>query len=809
MTTGSQPPASRSSLFPAPDGPVPEREDPRQLAARVVHAVYRLVKGCMLHAESNQAVTQLVEFTVNSVHQYCQVAGVQNVSILFAAKTVFVNRQMLKASKETYALALELGSMLQTCDFNELTLSRELTEGDVSVFGGLVANVMRDNSLASRLRSTEFQSIRMRTVTGFGGGARDDRPTAKAARTYAASVMIVRSFFKQLRGGKYELPHGVKRIAQKLVTHAEEDGRLLVAIAAAPPSDADRAGLAVSTAILSLAMASQLTQDRTALASLVTAALLYDVGQPRLAAAGGMEGIERQLSAQEMKRLPASATLTLTALGKLHPPSITRSVIAYEALCMRVGVPPYEGRRTPSVLSRVLASARRFCELRLPDPASGVMTIDDALQVMSSQAVDATDRTFVKILTGALGIFPAGTMVELNTGEMGVVVSTPLMPVDFAQPPIRILYDAQANLLDEPIDIDLAGSRGAGPLRLIKKVVDADDQQFKQMRAYVESLVANRRMRDGPPASARRRPPPSAGGQVPATGSQPPSSGRAASPNSAPGGGRTLPGVGDTAPPPLRAKINTDAVATHRPPQPNTDNVTTERPPSRQNISLSPADVHAQQAALQPAKRRERPVMRRRDPRMEEDDEPMLPQAEIAGPASVRPQRLAIQAPAGAPIDEGAPESTRAADWETYGEMVRDSRSQPAAQSALEVQQGAPPAGYAAEASEPPASAPAGGMSETDALLADFLAGDEAPPPPPAPPTAEAPRGPSSHPPLSGSRPSQRPVTGGLKWGKRAAGDGAPGGEEAPPSQERPPSSGGLRWGKKTPGGGKPPDGAE
>jgi len=822
---GSQPPAQGAAVFSAPAAGAPQPDDARQLAATVVHAVYRLVKGCLLHAESNQAVTQLVDSVVSTVDQYCRVAHTERVSILFAAKTVFVNRQMLKASKETYALALELGAMFQTCDFNELTLSHDMTAGDASLFGGLVANAQRDNAAAGRLRSTGFTGIRVRTVTGFGGAAHDNRPIAKAARTYAASVMIVRAFFKQLRAGKYELPHGVKRIAQKLVTHAEEDGRLLVAIAAAPPADADRSGLAVSSAILSLAMASQLTRDRTPLASLVSAALLYDAGQPRLVAAGGTAGIERQLSAQEMQRLPASATLTLTALGKLHPPSITRGVIAYEALCMRVGMLPYDGRRTPSVLSRVLTAARYFCELRLPDPTSGVMSIDDALQVMSSQAADANDRTFVKLLTGALGIFPAGTMVELNTGEMGVVVSTPAMPVDFAQPPIRILYDANANLLDEPIDIDLAGSRGAGPLRLIQKVVDADDQQFKQMRAYVASLVANRQMassrRSKPPQRARSAPPPSSGV---------PSSQQAQS-------SRTMQGMAPAASPPV-ALPNTDALATNPPPAPaasSTDHVATDRPPSRQAISLSSSDIQAQQAAVPSSKPRVRPAARRRDPRMD-DDEPMLPQAELAGPASVRPQarsrtspqQQAIQPPPPPPPveDEPDPSSTRSANWDTYGAMVRDSRSQPAAMSALEVQQGAPPAGYAAEPSTPGSGAPVADgapaadelelipMSDTDALLADFLAGGDAPEPAPASPAPAppAPPGPSSHPPASGSRPSQHPDSGGLKWDKRAAqGADAPGvaGEPRPPLPSSPPRSGGLRWGEKPGGGpdGKPPDG--
>jgi hypothetical protein len=469
-------------------------EDPRALAARLVNAIYRLVKACQIHAENNAAVAQVVDFVVAAVKEYALRANFPQAAILFTTNAVFVNRQMLRASRETYQLALELGQILEPCGVTEVTLSVTTTPAEVAEFGRVVADFVREGKQSTRLTEGGWEGLRLRKVHGLTFST-NLSPPVKAARTYAAALMIVRGFYDQLRQGKYELRQGIKRVAQKLVSQNDAGGRLLLSIAAAPPADADRAGLALSSAIISLAMATQLTDDRTLLSALASAALLVDVGRPRLIGyeeEGGPRAV-RRLNAEEEELVPTSSLVALAALGKFHPPNLTRAVVVHEALLLRDGGVPHAGKRQPSLMGRILATARAFAELRVPKGTAAPLAIDDALQVLEGQARDTTDRTLIKLLIGALGIFPAGTMVELSTGEMGVVLATPTLPVDFARPPVRVLYDSSAQLLEQPVDIDLAAPPKPGePARYVKRPIDTTDQQMKQMRAYVVQLAANR-----------------------------------------------------------------------------------------------------------------------------------------------------------------------------------------------------------------------------------------------------------------------------------------------------------------------------
>ncbi|WP_437778271.1 hypothetical protein [Sorangium sp. So ce1097] len=465
----------------------------RRAALGLVQMIYRLAKACLLHSDSNQAVLSLVPSAIDSIVEYCELSGSEAATLVFAGNTLFLNGQMLRASRDTYEIALELGSFFEACDVSELVLEKTVRRAELAAFARLLADAQRDRSIAARLLQSNLRGVRVRKLTNpFPAGAIEGDGTriGRISRTYAAAILVMRSFYAALRTSEPALPQRVKRVAQKLVAAAEEDARLLLSVAAGKVADPDEAGISVSTAIVALGIARQLTTDRRMLGSLVTAALLYDVSRLRLTGvlagpAGGEEPaarslFERSLSDDEKERLPASAAVMLTALGKLHAPSITRTVIAYEALGLRPGGRPgllYGGRRSPTVLARILAAARQFTELRsAPFPAidgasSGGSSLDAVLQRMLAGAESATDRAIGKLLVGALGIIPTGTFVQLSTGELGVVLSTPSSPARFAQPPVRVLFDEQGHLLAAPFDVDLAQrAPGAEPCFIVRPV---------------------------------------------------------------------------------------------------------------------------------------------------------------------------------------------------------------------------------------------------------------------------------------------------------------------------------------------------
>ena len=476
-------------------GELVRREQARELAANVVQAIFRLVKLSTLHSIENQAVVRQVEETVQLINDYGLRAGM-NVSILFAYGSIFVGGQLLKANRSIYEGATELGEVLKKGGASELGIAKDVRAADLYSFCSAIADVQRASSPQKLERPSPRIRLRAVSESALKRGMAVERlqPTAAIVRTYASAVVIMRRFLEDLQKGRYFLPQRVKRIAQGLVDLSEGETPAFLGVTAVRNANHDEAGRAVNTAILSVSIARQITTDQVTLVRLAMAALLFDTGRPRLAGVrpgAGRPGIIPQLSEQQEAEVPAGTAVVLTALGRVNEPSVMRTVIGYEAHWVRrqkrLG-PLYKGLRQATIQSRIIATARSFNDLLTPAPGATPMSADEAIARLEADATEAADRTVLRLLFGALGIFPTGTLVELSTGEVALVVQTHPHPSKYSQPRVRIVFDASGGALQGNFELDLSQRPGRGePKRHIKRVVaTADDPGAANMRQLAQ-----------------------------------------------------------------------------------------------------------------------------------------------------------------------------------------------------------------------------------------------------------------------------------------------------------------------------------
>ncbi|MGK3996861.1 DnaJ domain-containing protein [Sorangium sp. So ce1024] len=479
------------------------REQARDLAASVVQALFRLVKLSTLHAIDNQAMVRQVEETVSLIQDFGQRSG-HNVSILFARGAVFVSGQLLKANRAVYEGALELGDILGRCGYSEIGVAKDVRASDLYALASALAEALRSARPALvdrpaprvRLRAVDEAVLRREVAID-----REGDEAAAIVRTYATAIVLLRRFYDDLRQGRYVLRQGVKRITQRLVDLSANETPAFLGVTALRNQNHDDAGRAVNTAILSLAMARQITSDVVLLQRLAMAALLFDIARPRLTGAARSGGLVPQLSEQQDADVPAGTAVVLTALGLVNEPSVTRTVIAYEAHWVRrqpaLG-PVYRGLRQPTLQARILATARAFNDLLTAAPGEAPPSADEAIARLEQEATDPADRAVLRLLVGALGIFPTGTLVELSTGEVALVVQTPSHPARYSRPRVRLVLDASGGPIGRAIEVDLAERPRQGePTRHIRRIVaTSDDPAVASMRAYAA-------VQEGPQASLR------------------------------------------------------------------------------------------------------------------------------------------------------------------------------------------------------------------------------------------------------------------------------------------------------------------
>ena len=452
------------------------REHARELGAGVVISIYRLSKLAQMHDLGNQAFTRQLEQTHQIIGDYCLRSG-SNVNVMFAHRAIFVAGQLLKGSRSTYEAATELGELFERLGGSELYVQRDVTREELLAFAEQISSSYRG---VGQFRSPT-PKIRLRAVADSarlrGLELEDLSPDQRIVRMYASAIVIIRRFFEDLQASRYILPRRIKRIAQSLVDLSDGSTPSFLGVTEVRNANFDEAGRAVNTAILAVSMAREVTQDRAILSQIAMAAMMHDVARPRalalLQAQGsampGMQG-PTEISEDQEDRLAAGAAAVLTALGRVNEPSITRTVLTFEALWLRrqkwLG-PVYWGARAPTLHAKLIAIARRYNDLLTPEPGLLPPTPDYAVAVLSDELKDPQDRTALRMLVSALGLLPMGTVVQLATGEVAEVVRGPKGPGERAR--VRLMMDQNGQQV-QPVEIELAQD----PHRQVVRVMSVD-----------------------------------------------------------------------------------------------------------------------------------------------------------------------------------------------------------------------------------------------------------------------------------------------------------------------------------------------
>jgi hypothetical protein len=99
------------------------------------------------------------------------------------------------------------------------------------------------------------------------------------------------------------------------------------------------------------------------------------------------------------------------------------------------------------------------------------LTPDEALRTMLEQEGKTFDPVILKVFINMLGIYPAGCVVVLDTGEIGVVMKA--HPTELSRPEVTIIADKNGKKDQvETVDLNLIDEKTEKYKRTILKTID-------------------------------------------------------------------------------------------------------------------------------------------------------------------------------------------------------------------------------------------------------------------------------------------------------------------------------------------------
>ena len=327
----------------------------------------------------------------------------------------------------------------------------------------------------ARLDGTPVEHIHTRPESEVHEADKEEEIHA-AKRTYVQSVQAAKEALGDMRLGRAVNVRRVKRAVQNIVDQVLANEPSIMTMTTLRDFDEYTFTHCVNVCIFSVVIGQRLGLTKMQLYELGLGALLHDIGKMRI----DREVINKAADLtdhewEQIKEHPTEGLLQLFEMSGFADVPYRQMLMAYEHHMKGSGsgYPTNHRSRRIGLFSRIVAVADGF------DAGTSVRSYqykpwppDAVLQEMRDNPKRGYDQLLVKALITATGVFPVGTLVILDTMEMGVVAEVNPNPDLLHLPRVKVISDEMGVPLETPRWLDLAAPPEGERDRTILKTTD-------------------------------------------------------------------------------------------------------------------------------------------------------------------------------------------------------------------------------------------------------------------------------------------------------------------------------------------------
>lgn len=473
MTARLEPPTERRA---------PSEADEQRRARGVVVALHGALRAVRLYPVENAAVQKALEELQQAVGRLVAEDG--ECDVRRTGDFVFVNDTRIRLGLDNYAAVVYVLGMMRDAGIGTLHVrDRPTARAWVVLLAFLQAPPLeypeeeRRGQLLARLEAAGVRDFAFEAPLDDGDADDELDARERARQTYVRSLDVTREVMSQARLGRSPSLRRVKRAVQSVVDAILTDPASMLGLTTLREFDEYTFVHSVNVCILAVALGRRLGFTKPQLLELGVAALLHDIGKSRvptevLNKRGTLDDGERAL----VQRHPWLGLLTLFTLpvGSGRP---WRAMIGALEHHLRVdcsGYPALVRPRRLSLISRIIAVADGFdaattSRVYRTTPWSPA----DVLLGMRDNPRLGFDPVLVKAFITLTGIYPVGTLVALDTFELGLVHAANPVETELSRPIVRLLADAQGNRLADAPLVDLSSRDEAG--HFVRTIIRTED----------------------------------------------------------------------------------------------------------------------------------------------------------------------------------------------------------------------------------------------------------------------------------------------------------------------------------------------
>jgi putative nucleotidyltransferase with HDIG domain len=439
--------------------------DLSKMGNNLVTKFHVLMRISQIYDSKNVALQQFTQEAVQAINVMVQKESILSLKIV--RNDLFFNEQRLRYSVEGFTSFKYLITQWRKRLIGELIFKGVINEDILKEFvyvlmhleEGREENATRVND---ELTKRDIFMIEVNALETFGEEEdavlrrEDQREVGK--KVFFETVGTIKEVITNIRGKQHADVRKLKRLAQKAVHLVMEDESILLGLTTIKNYDEYTFNHSVNVSIYSLAMGRRLGLSRKILTELGIAALLHDIGKSRiprevLNKPGPLDGQEWGLM-KKHSLMGVEILLNLKQLGEINPRMVI-GIFDHHLKNDPSGYPKLFRKKEIGLFGRIIQIADAYDAMTTPRIyKKNPYTPEQALAVMLRERNVQFDPILLKIFIGLVGVHPIGSLVLLDTRELGIVYKPNLEAKWMDRPQvILVARDAKGYVKNEMVDL--------------------------------------------------------------------------------------------------------------------------------------------------------------------------------------------------------------------------------------------------------------------------------------------------------------------------------------------------------------------
>lgn len=397
-----------------------------------IHYLFSASKTVQVHDIGNRAVQRVLMDMMAPLGRLFECEG--TVTLRVSPDYLYVNDVRLAMDSRNFGPVMYIIESLREREIEIVELQPDVSASEIGAFLKAVFGEIPDDDvfgrLSARLEEAGVGRIRIvqwvereRLLTDHTQKKKNVKKESN--QTYFRSLLLMGEVLRGMEQKRVIRVRKAERLTQQMVDIIQADESILVGLASIKDFDEYTFAHSVNVCVLATLIGDRLKLYKADIARLGVAALVHDIG--KMSVPQAILNKPQRLEGKDWDVMKHHTFFGVRELCKVKSP---REVIEgmFATLQHHVhfdgnGYPSRPGGWNLHLFARIITVADYYDAMTSPriykkDP----LTPDRALRFILDKSGQIFDPFIAKVFIQAMGIYPVGTVVDLDTGERAVVV---------------------------------------------------------------------------------------------------------------------------------------------------------------------------------------------------------------------------------------------------------------------------------------------------------------------------------------------------------------------------------------------------